>query len=80
MHVDFGEDGLREVARIATQVNQRTEDIGARRLQTILERVLEEVSFNAPDMAGENVAIDEAFVQERVGDVAEDDDLINFIL
>ena len=78
--VEFGEDGLREIARIATQVNQRTEDIGARRLNTILERVLEDVSFNASDMAGESVAVDEAFVRDRVGDVAEDEDLINFIL
>jgi ATP-dependent HslUV protease ATP-binding subunit HslU len=80
LHVDFTEHGLREVARIATHVNQRTEDIGARRLQTILERVLEDLSFNAPDMSGETVAIDEGFVQERVGEVAEDDELINFIL
>ena len=78
--VNFTEDGLRAIARFATQVNQRTEDIGARRLQTIMERVLEEVSFEAPDMEEPSVSIDEAFVQERVGDVAEDDDLINFIL
>jgi ATP-dependent HslUV protease ATP-binding subunit HslU len=78
--VDFAESGLREVARIATLVNQRTEDIGARRLQTILERVLEEVSFNAPEMADQHVSIDGAFVQERVGDVADDEELSNFIL
>lgn len=78
--VDFSEGGLREVARIATQVNQRTEDIGARRLQTILERVLEEISFNAPDMADQSVSIDEAFVRERVGDIADDEELSNFIL
>jgi len=78
--VDFSEEGLREVARIATLVNQRTEDIGARRLHTILERVLEEVSFNAPEMPGETVSIDGAFVQDRVGDVADDEELSNFIL
>jgi ATP-dependent HslUV protease ATP-binding subunit HslU len=78
--VDFTEDGLRAIARFATQVNQRTEDIGARRLQTIMERVLEDISFEAPDMEESSVAIDEAFVQERIGDVAEDDELINFIL
>jgi ATP-dependent HslUV protease ATP-binding subunit HslU len=78
--VDFTEDGLRAIARFATQVNQRTEDIGARRLQTIMERVLEDISFEAPDMEETSVAIDEAFVQERIGDVAEDDELINFIL
>ena len=78
--LQFPDDGLREVARMATQVNQRTEDIGARRLQTILEKVLEEVSFNAPDHAGETVVIDAAFVRERVGEVAENDELSNFIL
>jgi len=76
----FPEDGLREVARLATQVNQRTEDIGARRLQTILEKVLEEVSFAAPDHAGETVVIDCPFVRDRVGEVADNDDLSNFIL
>jgi ATP-dependent HslUV protease ATP-binding subunit HslU len=78
--VQFSEDGLREIARIATVVNQRTEDIGARRLQTILERVLEEVSFNAPDMTEPQVTIDAEFVLERVGEIAEDDELVNFIL
>ena len=78
--VEFLEEGLREVARIATHFNQRTEHIGARRLQTILERVLEEISFNAPEMPGETVSIDGAFVQERVGDVADDEELSNFIL
>lgn len=78
--LNFTEDGLRAIARIATQVNQRTEDIGARRLQTIMERVLEDVSFEAPDMVIPRIDIDEAFVEERVGDVAEDDELVNFIL
>ena len=76
----FQEDGLREVARLANQVNQRTEDIGARRLQTILEKVLEELSFEAPDLAGTTAAIGREFVLERVGEVAEDDELSNFIL
>lgn len=78
--VEFTEDGLRAIARLATLINQRTEDIGARRLQTIMERVLEEISFEAPDMTEPRVVIDAAFVEERIGDVAEDDDLINFIL
>ncbi len=80
LQVIFGETGLREVARLATQVNQSTEDIGARRLQTILERVLEEVSFNASDMDGQEVTVDDAFVRERVGDIADDEDLSAFIL
>ena len=78
--LNFTEDGLRAIARFATLINQRTEDIGARRLQTIIERVLEDVSFDAPDMEEPSVLIDESFVQERIGEVAEDDELINFIL
>ncbi|MBA2521331.1 MAG: ATP-dependent protease ATPase subunit HslU [Chloroflexia bacterium] len=76
----FHEDGLREMARLATVVNARTEDIGARRLYTIIEKVLEEISFDAPDHKGETYTIDGAFVGERVGEVAEDEDLSNFIL
>jgi len=78
--VTFSDPGLREVARLATQVNSRTEDIGARRLQTMLERVLEEVSFEAPDMVGQAIEIDQEFVRERIGEVADDDELSNFIL
>lgn len=76
----FVEEGLREVARLANQVNQRSEDIGARRLQTILERVIEELSFDAPDRAGESVEIGKDFVLERVGEVVDDEELSNFIL
>ena len=78
--LEFTEDGMREMARLATQVNASTEDIGARRLHTIIERVLEEISFDAPEKKGETVSIDRAFVGERVGEVAADDDLSNFIL
>jgi ATP-dependent HslUV protease ATP-binding subunit HslU len=76
----FDESGLREMARLATQVNSRTEDIGARRLHTIIEKVLEEISFAAADHQGQTLVIDGPFVGERVGDVAADDDLSNFIL
>lgn len=78
--ISFSEAGLREVARLATLVNSRTEDIGARRLQTILERVLEEISFEAPDMTDKEIEIDEEFVTERLGEIADDDELSNFIL
>jgi ATP-dependent HslUV protease ATP-binding subunit HslU len=78
--LQFGEDGLREMARLATQVNARTEDIGARRLQTIVERVIEEISFDAADFEGQTVTIDRPFVSQRVGEVAADEDLSNFIL
>jgi ATP-dependent HslUV protease ATP-binding subunit HslU len=78
--LQFGEDGLREMAQLATQVNAKTEDIGARRLQTIVERVIEEISFDAADYAGKTVLIDRPFVSGRVGEVAADEDLSNFIL
>jgi ATP-dependent HslUV protease ATP-binding subunit HslU len=76
----FEEEAMREMARLATLVNSRTEDIGARRLHTIIERVLEDYSFNAPEMSGQSVSITAAFVAERIGDVAADDDLSNYIL
>jgi ATP-dependent HslUV protease ATP-binding subunit HslU len=76
----FEESGLREIARIAAEVNARSEDIGARRLLAIVERVLEEVSFEAPERQGQTVVIDEAYVLERIGDIATDEDLNNAIL
>jgi ATP-dependent HslUV protease ATP-binding subunit HslU len=76
----FAEDGLREIAAMASQLNERQEDIGARRLATILEQTLEEVSFDAPARAGETITIDAAFVRERVGDLVDDEDLSDFIL
>lgn len=80
VELEFTDESLREMARLASLVNGRTEDIGARRLQTIFEKVLEEISFSASDRAGERVVIEDAFVTERVGEIAEDDDLSNFIL
>jgi ATP-dependent HslUV protease ATP-binding subunit HslU len=78
--LEFTEDGLREIAAIAADVNARSEDIGARRLLAIVERVLEEVSFEAPERAGETIRIDYAYVTERIGDIATDEDLSNAIL
>ena len=76
----FTDDGLREIAATAAALNERQEDIGARRLATIMEQVLEEISFDAPAHQGETVTIDAAYVRERVGDLAADEDLSNFIL
>ncbi len=76
----FGDDALREMAHLATAVNVATEDIGARRLHTIIERVIEEISFDAPERKGERIVIDAAFVCERVGEVAADEDLSSYIL
>jgi ATP-dependent HslUV protease ATP-binding subunit HslU len=80
LELRFEESGLREMARLATLVNARMEDIGARRLHTIIERVVEDLSFDAPDRPGEVEIIDAAFVANRIGDVAVDDDLSNYIL
>jgi ATP-dependent HslUV protease ATP-binding subunit HslU len=76
----FSEDGLREIARLASLFNTRMEDIGARRLQTILEKVVEEISFNATDYRGQQVVIDAALVNERIGEIQSDEDLSEFIL
>ena len=78
--VEFTPDGLREIARCAFTMNERIENIGARRLHTITERVLEDVSFDAPSLAGETVTVDAAFVDERLGELVKDEDLSRYIL
>ena len=78
--VEFTDDGMREMARLAWEINERGEDIGARRLHTIVERVLEEISFEAPERAGEQIVIDGDYVRARIEEVAADDELSNFIL
>ena len=75
----FTEDGVRRLAEIACEVNDRTENIGARRLHTVMERVIETVSYEAPDTAPETV-IDAAFVDARLGDLVQDQDLSRYIL
>jgi ATP-dependent HslUV protease ATP-binding subunit HslU len=76
----FADDAIDAIARVAVQVNTTVENIGARRLQTVMERVLDDVSFTAPDRGGETVTIDAAYVQSRVGDLARNADLSRFIL
>jgi ATP-dependent HslUV protease ATP-binding subunit HslU len=78
--LEFRDDGVRAIAEIAASVNSRTEDIGARRLHTVLERLLDEVSFDAPDMGGKRIVIDGDFVRERLGALARDEDLSRYIL
>jgi ATP-dependent HslUV protease ATP-binding subunit HslU len=78
--LDFTEDGITAIARIAMEINSAVENIGARRLQTVMERVLEEVSYTATDRNGDIVVIDETFVQKHVGDLAKNIDLSKFIL
>ena len=78
--VQFADDGVQRIAEIASQVNASTENIGARRLHTVLERLVENLSFEAPDKHGEAVTIDAALVNERLGDLAQDEDLSRYIL
>ena len=78
--LDFTEEGIEAIAAIAAEVNESVENIGARRLQTVMERVLDEISFSATDQAGEGVRIDDEYVRSRVGDLAKDQDLSRFIL
>ena len=78
--LDFSDDAVAAIARIAVKVNSTVENIGARRLQTVMERVLDDVSFSAPDHANEIINIDGAFVDKHVGDLADNADLSRFIL
>src|SRR5712672_3034357 len=76
----FSDDAVDAIADIAVEVNSNVENIGARRLQTVMERVLDEISFAAPDRSGEIVRIDAAYVREHIGDLAKNADLSRFIL
>lgn len=78
--LEFTEDGLREIASSAVLINERTENIGARRLHTLMERVLETLSFEAPERAGETITVDAAFVRERMSDLVLEEDSSRFIL
>ncbi|MEE3358981.1 MAG: ATP-dependent protease ATPase subunit HslU [Pseudomonadota bacterium] len=78
--VSFEQDGIAALAKIAAEVNQSVENIGARRLYTIMERVFEELSFAAPDRAGETVVVDAAFVEKHLGDLSRSTDLSRYVL
>jgi ATP-dependent HslUV protease ATP-binding subunit HslU len=78
--LEFTPDAVDAIADVAVAVNSSVENIGARRLQTVMERVLDEISFTAPDRAGDKVAIDAAYVQQHIGDLAKNADLSRFIL
>ena len=80
LEVEFAEDGIAELARVAAEVNRRTENIGARRLHTILERLLEDVSFDASDREDKTILIDAAYVHHRLDDIVKDEDLTRYIL
>jgi ATP-dependent HslUV protease ATP-binding subunit HslU len=78
--LEFAEDGILALANIAAEINSSVENIGARRLHTVMERVLDEVSYSAPDRTGETVTINAAFVEKNLGDLARNADLSRFIL
>jgi ATP-dependent HslUV protease ATP-binding subunit HslU len=78
--VEFAPEGVRRLAEVAFQVNERTENIGARRLHTVMERLLETVSFDASEKSGEAVTIDAAYVDLHLGELAKDEDLSRYIL
>jgi ATP-dependent HslUV protease ATP-binding subunit HslU len=78
--LEFSEEGVAALASIAAQINSSVENIGARRLHTVLERVLDEVSFTAPDRSGQTVVIDQQYVESHIGDLARNADLSRFIL
>ena len=78
--LDFTEGAIKELAKIAADVNDRVENIGARRLQTVMEKLLEDISFDASERGGEKISIDEKQVREQVGELAESTDLSRFIL
>ena len=78
--LNFAKDAVEEIADIAAQVNERTENIGARRLHTVLERLLDEISFDAPEKKGTKVNINAAYVRERLADIVKSEDLSRYIL
>ncbi|MFE8597500.1 ATP-dependent protease ATPase subunit HslU [Archangium violaceum] len=80
VRLDFSDDAILELARIAQAVNERTENIGARRLHTVLERLLDDVSFNASEQGPKDLQIDAAYVRERLASVVQDEDLSRYIL
>lgn len=78
--IEFAESGINKLADAAWQVNERTENIGARRLHTVMERLMEELSYDASEKSGDKIVIDDAYVTSRLGELVEDEDLSRFIL
>ena len=78
--LSYTEDGVKRIAEVAFDVNKSAENIGARRLHTVMERLLEDISYNAPDKSGTAVVVDKAFVNDSLGELIEDEDLSRYIL
>ncbi len=80
VEIQFTEDAIEEIAKISEEINEKTENIGARRLHTVMEKLLEDISFNAPEMSGQYIIIDSKFVRSKLQDVAKDEELSRYIL
>jgi len=80
VNLSFAKDGIQRIAELGWEVNEKTENIGARRLHTILERLLEDISYNAPDMMEKDIVIDAAYVDEHLSEFVHDEDLSRYIL
>jgi ATP-dependent HslUV protease ATP-binding subunit HslU len=80
MQLEFTTDGVRRIAEVAFRVNETTENIGARRLHTVMERLFESISFEAADKSGKKMVIDAAYVDKQVGELVKDEDLSRYIL
>ena len=80
VNLEFTDDGINTLAKISAEVNSSVENIGARRLHTIIEKVLDDISFNATDRSGETITVNEKYVQDNLGDLVKDTDLSKFIL
>lgn len=78
--LNFAEDGVRKIAQVAHDVNESTENIGARRLHTVMERLLENISYSAPDENGKSFTVDASYVEENIGELVKDEDLSRYIL
>ena len=80
MKVKFSQNSLVEIAEIAYTVNEQTENIGARRLHTILEKLLEDISFEAPELTEKNINIEQSYVVEKLGELVKNEDLSRYII
>ncbi len=80
VQIEFTDDAIEEIARVSEEINNRTENIGARRLHTVMEKLLEDISFNAPEMAGQYIIIDAKFVRAKLGEIVKDEELSRYIL
>jgi ATP-dependent HslUV protease ATP-binding subunit HslU len=80
VELEFTEDALEEIARVAEEANSKTENIGARRLHTVMEKLLEDISFNAPELSGQRIIIDARFVRAKLEGIVKSEELTKYIL